>query len=104
MSLVGGLAESSLRNYNCDKLFLGVDGIETSYGISTPNLEEAQLNQVMIDIAKEVIIVTDSSKFLKRSFAYIAPVSKITSVITDRNIPQSEHNALINLGIDVVLV
>jgi len=104
LSLVGGLAETSLRNYNCDKLFLGVDGIDTAYGISTPNLEEAQLNQVMIDIAKEVFIVTDSSKFLKRSFAYIAPASKITSVITDKNIPHSEHMALINLGIDVVLV
>ena len=58
----------------------------------------------MIDISKEIFIVTDSSKFLKRSFAYIDSVSKITAVITDRNIPQSEHTALVNLGIDVVLV
>jgi DeoR family transcriptional regulator of aga operon len=104
LSLVGGLAENSLRNYNCDKLFLGVDGIDCSYGISTPNLEEAQLNQVMIDVAKEVFIVTDSSKFLKRSFAYIAPIKKISTIITDRKIPQTEYNALINMGIDVILV
>jgi DeoR family transcriptional regulator of aga operon len=104
LSLVGVLAENSLRNYNCDKLFLGVDGIDSSYGISTPNLEEAQLNQVMIDIAKEVFIVTDSSKFLKRSFALIAPVSRITTLITDKNIPQNEYTALLNLGVDMVLV
>jgi DeoR family transcriptional regulator of aga operon len=104
LSLVGSIAEKNLRQYNCDKLFLGVDGIDSSYGISTPNFEEAHLNSVMIDIVKEVIIVTDSSKFLKRSFAHIAPISKVNIIITDRNLPESEYNALLNLGVDVVLV
>jgi DeoR family transcriptional regulator of aga operon len=104
LSLVGSMAENSMRQYNCDKLFLGVDGIDSSYGISTPNFEEAHLNSVMIELVKEVIVVTDSSKFLKRCFAYIAPVSRISTLITDRNIPQSEYKALLNIGVDVVLV
>ena len=104
LSLVGKLAENSLRQFNCDKLFLGVDGIDFAYGISTPNIEEAHLNQVMIDIAQEIFVVTDSSKFLKRSFAYIAAVSCINTLITDSNIPQSEYDALLNLGVKVVLV
>jgi DeoR family transcriptional regulator of aga operon len=104
LSLVGSVSENCMRQYNCDKLFLGVDGIDSSYGISTPNFEEAHLNSVMIDVVKEVIVVTDSSKFLKRSFAYIAPVSCISTLITDRNIPQNELKAMQNLGIEVVLV
>ena len=103
LSLVGAMAEQSLRQYNCDKLFLGVDGIDSTYGISTPNFEEAHLNSVMIEIVKEVIVVTDSSKFLKRSFAYIAPISSINTLITDRNIPQSELTALKNMGVNVVI-
>ncbi len=104
LSLVGSLAEKSIRQYNCDKLFLGVDGIDTSYGISTPNFEEAHLNLVMIGIAKEVIVVTDSSKFLKRCFAFIAPVSRISILITDKNIPESEYKRLQNLGVRIILV
>jgi DeoR family transcriptional regulator of aga operon len=104
LSLVGSLAENSIRQYNCDKLFLGVDGIDTSYGISTPNFEEAHLNLVMIEIAKEVIVVTDSSKFLKRCFAFIAPVSRISTLITDKNIPESEYKRLQNLGVRIILV
>jgi DeoR family transcriptional regulator of aga operon len=104
LSLVGSLSEKSMRQYNCDKLFLGVDGIDSSYGISTPNFEEAQLNAVMIDIVKEVIVVTDSSKFLKRSFAHIAPITSINTLITDNNIPQNELLAMRNLGINVELV
>jgi DeoR family transcriptional regulator of aga operon len=104
LSQVGSMAENSLRQYNCDKLFLGVDGIDSSYGISTPNFEEAHLNSVMIDIAQELIVVTDSSKFLKKCFAFIAPVSKISILITDKNIPESEYTQLQNLGIRVIIV
>jgi DeoR family transcriptional regulator of aga operon len=102
-SLVGSLAEQNFRNYYCDKLFLGVDGFDSRYGISTPNVEEAQLNRVMVEISREIIVVTDSSKFLRRSFAFITPVTKIDMVITDKAIPQEEHNILKNMGVKVII-
>jgi DeoR family transcriptional regulator of aga operon len=104
LSLTGPIAENSLTNYNCDKLIIGVDGIDSQYGISTPNIEEAQLNKLMIEVSKEVIVVTDSSKFLRRSFALIAPMTDIDIVITDKNIPKEELQRLQNLEIKVILV
>jgi DeoR family transcriptional regulator of aga operon len=104
LSLIGSIAENSIKNYFCDKLFVGVDAIDSQYGISTPNIEEAQLNKLMIDISKEVIVVTDSSKFLKRSFAFIAPMSKIDFVITDSNIPKEEEERLVSAGVNVIIV
>ncbi len=104
LSLVGPIAENSIKNYFCDKLIIGVDGIDSEYGISTPNIEEAQLNKLMIEISKEVIVVTDSSKFTRRSFAFIAPISKIDVVVTDSNIPSKEYEALINSGVKVYTV
>jgi DeoR family transcriptional regulator of aga operon len=102
-SLVGSLAEQNFRNYYCDKLFLGVDGFDSRYGITTPNVEEAQLNRVMVEISREVFVVTDSSKFLRRSFAFITPISKINTVITDKGIPLEEQNVLKNMGIKVII-
>ena len=67
LALVGPLAETSLRNFNVDKLFLGVDGFDTKQGIFTPNIEEAHLNKIMIEKAKEVIVLADSSKFQKNA-------------------------------------
>jgi DeoR family transcriptional regulator of aga operon len=104
LSLVGVYAEQNLRNFFCDKLFLGVDGIECKYGLFTPNLEEAHINRVMIDISKEVFVVTDSSKFLRRSFAFIAPVEKIHTLVTDSGIPEEEKNLLKEMGKKVVVV
>ncbi len=104
LSLTGPLAESNLPNFYCDKLFMGVDGIDSQFGIFTPNSEEAYLNRCMIERSKQVIIVADSSKFKRKGFAYIAPISKIDMVITDSNIPPDELQTLNNLGVEVLLV
>lgn len=103
-SLVGPIAEDSLQNINADKLFLGVDGIHFEFGLTTPNLMEARVNQLMIKKSLEVILVSDSSKFGKRSMSFIADVASVHKIITDRNIDRDELNKLEELGIEVFLV
>lgn len=102
-SLVGPLAEKSLRSFYVDKLFMGVDGFDISQGAFTPNIEEASLNQVMIEISKEVILVADSSKFNRRSLAFICPVDKIDIVVTDDNISKENQKQLEDLGVKVII-
>jgi len=103
LSMIGGLAEESFENFFCDKLFLGVDGFDTNHGLSTANVEEAHMNQVMIEIARKVIVVTDSRKFSRRQFAFIAPISKIDIVITDSGISEEDKQRLINNGVEVII-
>jgi len=104
LSLVGSPAEQILRNFYCDKLFIGVDGIDCQHGLFTPNVEEAHINQVMIDISHEVFVVTDSSKFLRRSFAFIAPINHINTIVTDSDIPAEPKRQLIEANVNVVIV
>lgn len=103
LSLVGPMAEKSLRYFNVDKVFLGVDGFDTRQGIYTPNIEEARLNEIMIEISKEVILLADSSKFSKRSFAYICAVSEINKVITDAGISDDDRKRLQDTGVEVII-
>lgn len=102
-SLVGPLAEKSMRNFYVDKLFLGVDGFDITEGAFTPNIEEASLNQVMIEITKEVILVADSSKFRRRSLAFICPTKKIDVVITDEKLSREDRNWLKDQNIKLVI-
>lgn len=104
LSLIGPIAENSIKNYYCDKVFLGVDGIDTNYGISTPNSEEAYLNNIMINISREVIVVTDSSKFLRKSFAFIAPLSKIDTIVTDKSIPEEEKLNIDKSQVNLIII
>ena len=102
-SLIGTPAEKSLRNYFCDKLFLGVDGLDSNYGLSTPNIEEAHFNSAMIETSNQVIVLADSSKIGKRSLAFICPISKIDILITDSGISNDQKVSFENAGIKVVI-
>lgn len=103
-SLVGPTTENNLKDYNCDIAFIGVDGIDVNYGISTPIMYEAVLSKIMIDIAKKSVIVCDSSKFKKRSFAKISDLSSVDVLITDKEIPADDKSSLEQMNIELVLV
>lgn len=103
-STVGPLALSVLKNFSGYKLFLGVDSFSIKDGVSTPDLEEALINQVMIQQADKVIAVFDSSKFNKRSYVHVANVNELDCVITDRAIPTGMTAKLKAAGVEVRLV
>jgi DeoR family transcriptional regulator of aga operon len=103
-SLVGPLAEETLHKLHADILFLGVDGFDVQYGLSTPNLLEAKVNRAMIEISKVAVAVCDSSKFGKRSLSLIAATCSLQHVITDAGIPKGELNALKKSGVQVTVV
>lgn len=103
-STVGPLALTVLRNFSGYKLFLGVDSFSMENGLSTPNMEEALLNQVMIQQASKVIAVFDSSKFNKRSYVHVADVNELDYIITDRAIPVGMPSKLKAAGVELKLV
>ncbi len=103
-SLVGPIAEETLHRLNADILFLGVDGFDVHYGLSTPNLLEAKVNRAMMDVARIVVAVCDSSKFGRRSLSMIAPPSAVHRVITDRFAPKSDIEQLRKSGIEIIQV
>jgi len=103
-SLVGPLAEETLRQLSADVLFLGVDGFDTRLGLSTPNLQEAKVNRVMVGISRKVVAVCDSSKFGRRSLSSIVAPNAIHYVITDRKISKPDQQNLKDFGVQVTLV
>lgn len=103
LSIVGPVAASTLKMFYCDKLFLGVDSFSLEKGLTTTNLEEANVNQTMMSVSKSTIAILDSSKFNKRSFAFIAPVSSVDTVITDTNIPDDFKTQLKTMGVKLFI-
>ncbi len=102
-SLVGPLAEETLRRLRANLVFLGVDGFDVHFGLTTPNLLEASVNRVMVEIAKRVVVVCDSSKFGRRSLSLIAPISSVHQTVTDSRISKADLKTLGDAGIEVTL-
>lgn len=103
-SLVGSMAEKSILNYHCDIAFLGADGIHAEMGISTPQIEEAALSEKMIQIANQVIVVSDSSKFGRKSFVKISDFDTIDVIITDKNIKDQDLVVFEDIAVKIELV
>jgi DeoR family transcriptional regulator of aga operon len=102
-SVIGNYAEYILKNISCSKLFLGADGIDLDYGLSTTNLEEAELNRKMLQAAQKVIVLADSSKFGKKSFAKICNLNQIHEIITDAGISYANRKKIEEKGIKLTI-
>lgn len=102
-SVIGNYAEQFLSECAFSKLFLGVDGIDFDYGLTTTDLREATLNQKMMTAAQKIIVLADSSKFGRRGFARICDLADVDMIITDYKISQKDINALEAQGIELVI-
>jgi DeoR family transcriptional regulator, aga operon transcriptional repressor len=102
LSFVGPQAETMLKDLRADRLFLGVDGLDLEYGPTTPDVLEAQLNSLMMTVAKETTVVADFSKLGRRSVSRIGSMDGVHRLITDSKAPEDFIKALRARGIEVI--
>jgi len=100
-ALIGPLTELSLGQVRLDEAFVGISALDISHGITMATLEEARTRKKIHESANKIIVLSDCSKFGKQSFAYIAPVSSIDILITDKGIPEEMKKEIERLGIEV---
>ncbi|MBN6151519.1 DeoR/GlpR transcriptional regulator [Xanthomonas sp. AmX2] len=103
MAFYGGLTVEALGALHVDKLFLGVDGFDLERGITTHYEPEALLNRKMVEAARMVIAITDSSKFGKICLHRIIPVAVLDTLITDTGAPEQIVQASEQLGFELLL-
>ncbi|QSR19627.1 transcriptional repressor AgaR [Novosphingobium sp. KA1] len=94
----GAQTESALSDLHVDKLFLGVDGFDFERGITTHYEPEAMLNRKMAKAARQVIAVTDRSKFGKVCLHRILNVEEIDDLVTDATDEDAVQSAADRLG------
>ena len=90
MAFYGAQTMSALDDLHVDKLFLGVDGFDVERGITTHHEPEAMLNRKMVEAARQVIVVTDGSKFGQICLHRIISLSEIDELVTDGDVVPAE--------------
>ena len=103
LSLQGSQAEASLNTYSFDTLFLGVDGLDLQFGLTTHHEAEARLNHRMVERARRVVVLIDASKFGHVSLHRIARLDQVHTIITDASIDAEYLEGLQKLGIEVII-
>lgn len=102
-SVIGDYTLCFFEDVSCSKVFLGVDGIDSDYGITNSNIDEAHLNKRMIDASLKTIILSDSSKFGKRGFGRICCLEQVDIIVTDSDIPDLMVNIIESAGVKLVI-
>ena len=87
---VGHIALKCIEGLIVDKAFIATNSISATHGLSTPNLENAQIKKSMITISNQVVLLCDSQKFGRTSFVKFADVSDIETIITDSGLTNQQ--------------
>jgi DeoR family transcriptional regulator, aga operon transcriptional repressor len=103
-SFTGPHAHETLRDLNADHLFLGADAIDVEAGLTTPDILGAQVALRMIELAREVTVVVDSSKFGHHSLTLSGKMEDVDRVVTDSGVESIYVESLRQRGIEVVIV
>ena len=103
LSFFGTQTEQALQDLHVDKLFLAADGFHIEKGVTTHFEPEALLNRKMCEVAREIILVTDSSKFGRVCLHKILEPQRISTVVTDDGIPVEAREALARIGVQVII-
>ena len=93
-----------VKELNLDKLFISVDGIDAQMGITNTAPFESEINRVILDCAKKIIVVADSTKVGKVSFIQMGKIEQIDALITDGDADSEAIQKLIDAGVTVKVV
>jgi DeoR family transcriptional regulator of aga operon len=101
---VGSEAETLLRRFNMQCAFLGAQGVALNVGCTDNiNLLEIKLKSIMVEQARETIILADSSKLDRVAMASFARLSQVRTLITDENADPEVVRAIRDVGVDVIV-
>ena len=103
-SFVGPQSEHLLRALHGHHFFLGIDGLDNDLNLSTPDVLEAQLNKIMIQVANETTVIADSSKIGRRSLSVIGNLKAARRLITDHRVSRDIVEKIRGEGVEVLVV
>lgn len=103
-TFVGPLTRCTIGQLHVDRAFMGTIGLDVTTGLTTTDPREAFTKELVMQNAGEVILLADSSKIGKTSFARFADIANVHSLITDKRAPDRVLRTLRKLNINVLAV
>ena len=103
LSLTGQKAAEFFGNVHVDKLFLATAGISLRAGLTYPGMSDLPVKKAMIDAARTVYLVADSSKLGQQALASLGALSMIDYIITDDGIDDGNRREFSKHGIEFII-
>ena len=102
-SLVGVLAEDSLRQLKSDIAFLGTSGVDLEMGVWDTTMVEVPIKRLMIAGSDLVVLIADTAKFSMTGVVRVCGPESIDHLVTDAPLPAACRSAVDAAGIEVTV-
>ena len=102
-SLVGRITRTCLDQLNIGKAFIGIDGYTSATGFTSRDLLRAEISAYIVRKARDVYVVSDSSKFGREELSTICYPGDIRHLATDSNLEPAYLEEFRKAGIELIL-
>lgn len=92
--MVGPLVRICAREFFVDKLFMGTDGFIPQAGFTCSDMSRAEAMRNLSESARNVIILTDSTKFERQGVVLQLRFDRVQMVFTDEGIADEARKVL----------
>jgi DeoR/GlpR family transcriptional regulator of sugar metabolism len=102
-SLVGVLAEDTLRQLGADVCFLGTSAVDAALAVWDSTMVEVPIKRAMIGASASVALLADAEKFQSAGLVRVCEADAIDHVVTDAPLPADCQAALEDTSIEVTI-
>jgi DeoR/GlpR family transcriptional regulator of sugar metabolism len=99
----GALTVNMMDSIYVNKVFTSCSGITVGFGVSSFNIDDAELAKKAISQADYAVLLADSSKFGYNALSIYASIETFSSIVTDRDISEKHTEAIRKLGVDLII-
>ena len=103
LSVTGEKAAAFFDQIHVDKLFLATGGISIEAGLTYPGFHDLPVKSAMMRAAAKVIVLADSTKIGRISFAALGGLDDIDILVTDSETKPQDRENFERLGIEVII-
>lgn len=101
MGTVGPLAVEALRRITADRVFMSADGVVAGRGLCEASLDQVALKSLMMEQAREVVVLADATKLGRSEQSAWAPLPPRWHLVTDASAADPRVAALAAVGAEV---
>jgi DeoR family fructose operon transcriptional repressor len=100
---LGPLAVRFLEPIQCDRAFVGMNGVHPTAGFTVTDFDVALVKRKILEKAKQPVVVADCSKIGQACFACVGALSLAELLITDAGIANEDRLALEETGLRIIV-
>lgn len=101
-AIIGETAIDFINQFRVDCAIIGISAIEENGELMDYDLREVKVAQAIMNNARNVILVSDSSKFTRKAPVRLGHISQINSFVTDHCPSENFNNICANHGVKLI--